>query len=193
MKDLEFKALKHECRNFGLYSTGTAIERNYNPDSVLKYDDEFVIIEHETEPNRKTIIADIFKAAYFLQKEKKGILVIVLTPKGKSSFESYPKHCLPYFSWLKERTNLEDVYFVHEKKYFYEDKVLVIKGDDFEQNSISPTRARMMCRLCVMASRAFVLSFASVGVQHSPIAPLRINKFFRTFCDIHLRSISNYI
>ncbi len=137
MKDADFKALNHCCNGFEIFSYGKAIQKNYSPDCVLKCRDEYVIVEHETEPNRKTIVADIFKAAYYLQDNKKGILIIVLTPKGTSSFESYLKHSLPYFKWLKERTNLQDVYFIHESEYFKDDIVLSIKSDDFQKISTS--------------------------------------------------------
>jgi hypothetical protein len=137
MKDADFKALKHCCNGFQIYSYGTTIQKNYSPDCVLKHEDEYVIIEHETEPNRKTIVADIFKSAYFLQESKKGILIVVLMPKGSSSFESYTKHSLPYFKWLKERTNLQDVYFIHESEYFKDDIVLAIKSEDFQHISTS--------------------------------------------------------
>ena len=140
MKDFEFKALKHTCTDFELYSSGKAIQENYSPDCVLICENKYVIIEHETEPNRKTVIADIFKASYFLQNEKQGILIIVLTPKGQSSFESYPKHFLPYFNWLKERTNLQDVHFVHETNYYKNEIVLAINGEGFEQNATSLKR-----------------------------------------------------
>lgn len=137
MRDSDFKALKHCCDDFVLYSNGSAINKNYSPDCVLKRHDEYVIIEHETEPNRKTVVADIFKAAYFLQGKKEGVLVIVMTPKGTSSFESYPKHSLPYFEWLSERTNLRDVYFIQESLYFKEENVLTVRSDVFNQISTS--------------------------------------------------------
>lgn len=137
MRDNEFKVLVHSCKKYKKYSDGQTIQKNYSPDFSLKCGNKFIIIEHETEPNRKTIIADIFKAAYFLQEEKEGVLVIVMTPKGASSFESYPKHVLPYYKWLKDKTNLLDVIFVHESHYYCNYVVLVINEPDFIKNSTS--------------------------------------------------------
>jgi hypothetical protein len=137
MKDEEFKVLPHACKDYELYSSGNAIQKNYSPDFVLKSTNKYILIEHETAPNRKTILADIFKAAYFLQKEKEGVLVIVMTPKGTSSFESYPKHSLPYFKWLKEKTNLKDVIFIHESHYYEGNVVLVIDDNDFMKKATS--------------------------------------------------------
>jgi hypothetical protein len=137
IKDANFKMLRHCCKEYEVYSSGTEIQKNYSPDFVLKSGNKYIIIEHETEPNRKTIVADVFKAAYFLQEEKEGILVIVMTPKKPSSFESYPKHVLSYYNWLKERTNLTDVIFVHESNYYDGKVVLVINDEVFVQNSTS--------------------------------------------------------
>jgi hypothetical protein len=137
MKDYEFKALKHCCNGYGIYSSGRAVEKGYSPDFVLSNKNEFIIIEHESEPNRKTIVADVFKAALFLQDDKSGILIIVLTPKGTSSFESYPKHVVNYFNWLKQRTNLREVYFIHPEHYYKEQIVLNIGESDFKQKSIA--------------------------------------------------------
>lgn len=139
MKDLEFKALSHCCEGYIVYSNGTQIEKNYSPDYTLSRGNQFVIIEHETEPNRKTIIADIFKASHFLQNEREGVLIIVMTPKGKSSFGSYPKHVLSYFKWLKTRTNLTDVIFVHESHYYSDNVIMIINDDNFAKKSTSLT------------------------------------------------------
>lgn len=137
MKDKDFKNIDHSCEGYFKYSNGKSISGKYNPDYTLKCENQFIIIEHENEPNRKTIVADIFKASYFLKKEYKGILVIVLIPKGKSSFESYIKHSLQYFLWLKDKTNLQDVIFIRDSDYFSEKSVLTINGKKFNELSIS--------------------------------------------------------
>ena len=137
MTDGEFKILNHSAKGFEKFSDGKQIQKNFSPDSVLKKDDEYILIEHETEPNRKTIVADVFKAAYFLQENKKGILVIAMTPKGKSSFESYPNHVIPYFQWLKQRTNLTEVFFIREKDYCLNGKALEINGAEFRKKCTS--------------------------------------------------------
>ncbi len=117
MKDKEFKNFDHRSNGYSIHTRGTQIEAKYNPDAVLIKENNYLIIEHESQPNRKTIVADILKAAHFLQGERFGELIVVLKPKGKSSFKSYPKHVLSYFNWLKERTNLKNVYFVSFKDY----------------------------------------------------------------------------
>ena len=59
----------------------------------------------------------MIKAAHFLQAEKTGILVIVMTPKRNSSLDSYPKHIEKYFNWIKDKTNLKEIYFIDESNY----------------------------------------------------------------------------
>lgn len=136
MTDSEFKILIHKCEGYKNYRV-RPVYSNSSPDAILHNENDFIIIEHETEPNRKAVVADVFKAAYFLQGEKQGTLVIALTPKGKSSFESYPNHVIPYFQWLKERTNLTEVLFIHEKDYCLNGKVLEINGSEFKKKSTS--------------------------------------------------------
>lgn len=137
MRDFEFKALNHYCDNYTVHSQGQEIEKNYSPDYVLENGNNYIIIEHETEPNRKTIIADIFKAGFFLKETREGILIIVMTPKGTSSFESYQKHVLKYFAWLKSLTNLKDVYFVLETDYLANSILMKINDEYFLKNAIS--------------------------------------------------------
>ncbi len=135
MKDSEFKSSTHTCTGFTVFSTGREIEKNYSPDIVLVCANDFIIIEHETEPNRKTIVADIFKAAFFLQGKREGLLIIVMTPKGSSSFESYPRHVEKYVRWLIEKTNLKKVLFIHPDCYFNNGSILEINTEDFLQGA----------------------------------------------------------
>ncbi|WP_281228756.1 hypothetical protein [Flavobacterium aquiphilum] len=137
MRDSEFKLLEHCCDGYLIFSKGEEIEKNYSPDFALNFNEEYILIEHEKQPNRKTIVADIFKAGYFLQNDRSGILIIIMIPKGKSSFESYIKHVLKYYKWIKSHTNLTDVYFVKENEYLKDGLTLKIKGNDFIKNSIS--------------------------------------------------------
>jgi hypothetical protein len=39
----------------------------------------------------------------------------------------------PYFQWLKERTNLSEVFFIHEKDYCLNGKALEINGSEFKK------------------------------------------------------------
>jgi hypothetical protein len=135
MKDSDFKKLKHYAKGYMTYSDGNKIENNFCPDYVLQKGNEFILIEHETVPNRKTVLADMVKAAHFLQENKTGILVIVMTPKRKSSLESYSKYIEQYFEWVKGITNLNEIYFIHESAYQQNEIVLEIKSTMFNDLS----------------------------------------------------------
>lgn len=135
MKDLDFKVINHTCQDYEIFSQGKEIEKNYSPDYSLRSGDKYIFIEHETDPNRKTILADIFKAAYYLQNKKEGIVVIVIKPK--SSLISYVKHVAKYCFWLQERSNLKNVFFIDQSLYFQNKIVLEINSDEFIRNSIS--------------------------------------------------------
>lgn len=140
MTDQEFKRANHMCFGYSTFSRGTNIQHKYGPDVTLKNDtnkNDYIILEHETEPNRKTIVADLFKAAYFLQGERAGQLIVILTPKGESSFESYPEHVLTYYKWLRERTNLNNVYFILESKYVSNNDPIQLLSTEFLSISTS--------------------------------------------------------
>jgi hypothetical protein len=136
MKDADFKIIKHHAKGFTKHSEGKTIEINYSPDVSLKNKNNYILIEHETEPNRKTIVADVIKAAHFLQNDRTGILVIVMTPKGNSSLQSYPNHVKPYLVWVKDKTNLKEVYFLSEADYFQNGNILEINSKQFNDLSI---------------------------------------------------------
>lgn len=136
MKDADFKILKHHAKGFTKLSEGKTIEKNYSPDVSLKNKNNYILIEHESEPNRKTIVADVIKAAHFLQNDRTGILVIVMTPKGTSSLKSYPNHVKPYLIWIKDKTNLKEVYFLSEADYFLNGNILEINSKQFNDLSI---------------------------------------------------------
>jgi hypothetical protein len=136
MKDADFKILNHHAKGFTKHSEGKTIEKNYSPDVSLKNKNNYILIEHETEPNRKTIVADVIKAAHFLQNDRTGILVIVMTPKGNSSLQSYPNHVKPYLVWVKDKTNLKEVYFLSEADYFQNGNILEINSKRFNDLSI---------------------------------------------------------
>ena len=136
MKDADFKILAHKAKGFSKHSEGKTIEKNYSPDVSLIRNNEFILIEHESQPNRKTIVADMIKAAHFLRNDRNGILVIVMTPKGTSSLESYPKHIIQYLIWVKDKTNLREVYFISEADYFQNGNTIEINSKQFSDLSI---------------------------------------------------------
>ena len=139
MKDSDFKILNHLCLGYSIYSKGKRIAKNYTPDFVLNKNDEYIILEHETTPNRKTIVANIFKASLFLQDNKSGYLIIVLTPKKGSSIKSYVNHCEEYFNWLKNRTNLKGIYFIHMDAYKIDIDLNEIFSNQFQNKSLTLT------------------------------------------------------
>lgn len=136
MKDADFKKLKHHAKGYSKFSDGKEVENNFSPDYVLNKGNDFILIEHETEPNRKTIVADVIKAAHFLQNDRTGILVIVMTPKRKSSLQSYPNHVKPYLVWVKDKTNLKEVYFLPKADYYQNGNILEINSKQFNDLSI---------------------------------------------------------
>lgn len=133
MKDNEFKLLGHSSKGYSPFSHGCQIEKNYSPDFTLIKKNDYILLEHESEPNRKTIVADMFKAAHFLQGSKTGILVVVMTPKGKSSLESYPKHIQVYLNWIADKSNLKTVYFISETEYASNGQCISIDSDTFKK------------------------------------------------------------
>lgn len=136
MKDAEFKIINHHAKGYSKFADGKEIENNYSPDYVLSKSNDFILIEHETEPNRKTIVADVIKAAHFLQGERTGSLVVVITPKRNSSLLSYPNHVKPYLVWVKDKTNLKEVYFISEADYFQNGNIVEINSQQFNGLSI---------------------------------------------------------
>lgn len=95
MRDADFKILKYHSKGYSKFSDGKEIENIFSPDYVLSRDNDFILIEHETEPSRKTIVAVVIKAAHFLQGVRIGSLVIVMTPKRNSSMQFYPNLIFP--------------------------------------------------------------------------------------------------
>jgi hypothetical protein len=133
MNDREFKNLKHLAKGYRKHSDGGNIEKNYQPDFSLVNGEDFILLEHESEPNRKTILADMIKAAHFLQNDKTGILIIVMTPKGTSSLGSYPKHIQAYLDWIGDKTNLKTVYFIDETDYETNGQCITINSKLFTE------------------------------------------------------------
>lgn len=136
MRDKEFKKHLHNCEQYVVHSRGEAVSPKYHPDIVLAWDNQYIIVEHESKPSRKTIVADVFKAALFLQGQKSGYIVIVLTPRGKS-IHSYLRNVSECFYWLRERTNLTSVVFIHEEHYFQNGIPVQIGCTYFVENCIT--------------------------------------------------------
>lgn len=59
-----------------------------------------------------------------------------MTPKGNSSLQSYPNHVKPYLVWVKDKTNLKEVYFLSEADYFQNGNILEINSKQFNVLSI---------------------------------------------------------
>lgn len=69
MTDREFKILNHRAKGFEDFSDGKQIQKYFSPDFVLKNSDEYILIEHETEPNRKQLWQMFSKRPIFFRKK----------------------------------------------------------------------------------------------------------------------------
>jgi len=136
ISDKTFKSLPHSSKGFEKYLNGQQIEIEYKPDFVLKKGNEFIILESENSSSRKMYVGGMLKAAYFLQKKRVGILVFVIKPKINTKVSSIAKHLGPYFNWMKDNTNLSDVYVIDEKHYFKNNITLSIRGEEFASAAI---------------------------------------------------------
>lgn len=59
-----------------------------------------------------------------------------MTPKGTSSLKSYPIHVKPYLVWVRDKTNLKEVYFLSEADHLQNGNILEINSKQFNDLSI---------------------------------------------------------
>jgi hypothetical protein len=71
------------------------------------------------------------KAAHFLQGEKTGILVFVIVPKTNTKAASIANQLRTYFNWIKDKTNLREVYVIETAQYYTDSVVLELLGSTF--------------------------------------------------------------
>lgn len=115
--DKEFKALSHSYRDYKILNNGGEIEKGYKPDYVLYRENKYVILESECSTSRKMYIGCMMKAAYFLQGNNSGILVIILSERDNTTLDNIADHLKPYYEWIKGNTNLENVYVIRDCDY----------------------------------------------------------------------------
>lgn len=117
MKDPDFKKLKHSCKEYEIILKGGELAEGYKPDIVMQRKQEYIILESEHSSSRKHILGGMIKAARFLSNEKKGTLVIVIQIKKNTKVVQIQKHLNPYLDWVKNSTNLRDVYVISDTDY----------------------------------------------------------------------------
>lgn len=129
--DKLFKALLHNCEGYTMFATGGALAPGYKPD-VLKNDNDFIILESELSTSRKTFIGGMIKAAYFLQGDKTGTLVYIMTLKKNTTAASIAAQLKTYLQWIVDKTNLRDVYVIEHSQYYASGQVQTLLGKDFK-------------------------------------------------------------
>ena len=133
--DQAFKQLNHNYKGYSIYLKGNSIEPGYKPDFVLKNNDEYIILESENSSSRKTFVGGLIKAAHFLQKERKGMLIFVIVPKSNTKAKSIANHLKIYLKWVQSISNLQQVYVIEASLYYQNDILLSIDGNDFIKNA----------------------------------------------------------
>lgn len=119
ISDYTFKHLPHKALGYALWRKGGEIMPSYMPDYVLKDGNRYIILESENNTNRKMFVGCLMKAAYFLQKEKTGFLVIVLHEMDNTKLNQIKDHLTSYYQWIKQAhlTNMSAVFLIRDKDY----------------------------------------------------------------------------
>lgn len=136
ISDKLFKSLSHCCTGYEKFLEGKTIEVGYRPDYVLKKGNDFIILESENSSSRKTFVGGLIKAAHYLQNHKTGILVFIIVPKKNTTAASIARQLKTYFSWIKDKTNLRNVYVIEAGSYYNNDVVLEIESNKFKELSL---------------------------------------------------------
>jgi hypothetical protein len=131
MKDNDFKKLVHIADNYAVTKSGSELDKGYKPDTVLQKGKNYIIMECDTGTSRKGYLGAMIKAAKFLTKEKKGILVLVIKEKSNTKVSQIHQHLQNYYNWVKPLTNLNAVYLISHEKYCPSDTPIKILGKDF--------------------------------------------------------------
>lgn len=126
-----FKSLSHCCTGYEEFLNGQTIEAGYRPDYVLNKGNDFIILESENSSSRKTFIGGLIKAAHYLQNQKTGILVFIIVPKKNTTATSIARQLKTYFSWIRDKTNLRNVYVIEANQYYDNSAVLEIEAETF--------------------------------------------------------------
>ena len=131
MKDADFKNLLHTAKGFDIISRGGEITKGYKPDVVLKRDNEYIIMECDTNTTRKGYVGAMIKAAKYLSGEKKGFAIFVLKEKKNTTVKQIQAHLQSYFEWTASLTNLQAIYLISTDSYFSADTPLELFAADF--------------------------------------------------------------
>jgi len=117
MRDYEFKNLNHYCAGYEIILNGGELSKGYKPDVVLQNKQNYIILESEHSSSRKHIMGGMMKAARFLTNNKHGVLVVVIQIKKNTNVDQIQKHLIQYLDWIKNITNLRDVYIISDIDY----------------------------------------------------------------------------
>lgn len=137
IRDKQFKNLGHTYEDYAILTTGGELEKGYKPDFVLNKNEEYIILESENSTSRKHILGGMIKAAHYLQGDRKGILVIVLTPKDNTTVDQISHHLKLYFDWIKDKTNLSKVFVINSKDYWDGEHLVSMDSDEFRNKAQS--------------------------------------------------------
>ena len=129
--DKIFKDLVHTCRGYKMHSNGSPVEAGYQPDYVLKKANDYIILECENSSSRKTFVGGLIKAAHFLRGDNTGILIFVLVKRKNVTATAIANHLTTYLNWIKDKTNLREVYVIETTEYYQNDITLKIKSKQF--------------------------------------------------------------
>ena len=136
MKDNVFKSLIHLADDYEIIKRGSQLVKGYKPDIVLQRGNEFIIMECDTGTSRKGYLGGMIKAAKFLTNEKSGILIYVIKEKDNTTVLQIYEHLKEYYDWIKQLTNLKDIYIVSSTKYCPFDAPLKILSREFIECSM---------------------------------------------------------
>lgn len=136
IKDKVFKGLNHTFKSYQKFLDGGEIENGYKPDFVLKKNNEYIILESENSSSRKLFIGGLIKASHFLTGKKSGILLFVMVPKKNTTAISIAKQIKVYFSWIKDKTNLKEVWIIECNKYYDGIKCIPLDSRKFNEVAI---------------------------------------------------------
>ena len=134
ISDQQFKSLPHKAQGYDTWRNWQEIIPGYKPDYVLKGDNRYIILESENNTNRKMFVGCLMKAAYFLQEERTGFLVIVLHESDNTKINQIRDHLKPYFQWIKRAhlTNMSQVLLIRDEDYKVTDnECLGIGSEEF--------------------------------------------------------------
>ncbi|TWI77669.1 hypothetical protein IQ13_4268 [Lacibacter cauensis] len=136
MKDKLFKNLLHSAEGYAIFNSGGQLTKGYKPDTVLKCGEDYIIMECDTGTSRKGYLGSMLKAARYLTKEKKGILILVIKEKPNTTVKQIAEHLREYLAWLKPLTNLRIVYLIETTKYCPDKIPLKLLSSEFEKCAI---------------------------------------------------------